>query len=194
MQIVNSQCHVCKLRIVSQPDGAYCPNCSIFFHRNCATSAGVCPKCRQDFDSLVLNQRSDEEARTTRLINRGRHLTLLCAAVIAGESILVVLVGLVRWMAIRGYPLPVVELALAPISLVIAAALYLGIGWFRKYIILGLGLGIVASVVFVANGLTLGYPTVLIALVAFRAFVHAAALGVLTLSRSVSFYFSYCSH
>ena len=194
MQIVNSPCHVCKLRIASQPDGSYCPSCSIFFHRSCAPAAGVCPKCRQDFDSLATNQRSDEEDRTRKLINRGRYLTLLCAAVIAGESILGVLAGLVRWMAIRGYPFPLVEVALVPISFLIAVALYLGIGWFRKYIILALGLAIAAFLVFAANGLTEGYPPVVMALMVFRACVHAAALGVLALSRSVSFYFSYCSH
>jgi hypothetical protein len=194
MQIVNSQCHVCRLRIASERNGAYCPNCLIFFHRDCAPTAGVCPKCRQDFDALALDQRSDEESRTTRLINRGRYLTLLCAAVIAGEAMLSLVLGALRWGAIRGQPFPVVELVVLPVSLLIALGLYLGIGWFRKYIILALVLEIPAFVVFVANGLTLGYPTIVIALMAFRASVHAATLGLLTLSRSVSFYFGYWSH
>lgn len=190
MQIVNSHCHVCRRRISSQLEGAYCPNCSIVFHRECVSKAGVCPECREDFDAAALTQRSDEEARTITLINQGRYLTLLCSTVLVGQHLLGVFLRLLSWMLVQGHDFPMVELALLPITLFIAVALYLGVGFFRIYINVSLAISIVALIVLAAYGVTHAYPAFTLGFIAFQVLVDTVIFGLLTLSRSVSWYFS----
>ena len=128
------------------------------------------------------------------LIDRGKYVTLFCAAVLAAEHLLAVVLGLLGWILVEGCFFPVFELATLPVTLVVVTALYLGIGWARILIVIVLGITIVALLVFGGYGLTHGYPVFALGVTAIRVVVYMAIFGVLTLSRSVSFYFSYYSH
>lgn len=121
-------------------------------------------------------------------------MTLFCAALLAAEHLLAVFLGLLGWILVEGYFFPVFEMATLPVTLVIVTGLFLGIGWFRMFTLIVLGIMIFTLLVFGGYGLTHGFSFFALGITAFRVVVYVAIFGVLTLSRSVSFYFGYYSH
>ena len=88
MQIVGSRCKVCGGRIILQTEGAYCPDCGIAFHKNCAAGGSGCPGCGKDYEALQLRTLAEERARLQKSEAKGRRLVLACILILLVPGLL----------------------------------------------------------------------------------------------------------
>lgn len=139
MQLVGSECVVCRSRIAFAPEASGCPKCAVVFHIECLKPPGGCPRCGGDFASLAkvdLHQRNVVEESA---ISWGRNAFIACCVVLVGVQVFAL--GLNFW---RGTALPVGGWSLIAFLGIIVAA-FMGQGWARLVLGLSAAFGALAA-------------------------------------------------